>query len=151
MSDYSMGYYGFSDDEYEIVEEEVPPQRQAPKSPGLRSHLRAITKENAEMKKQLEEQKAMLQELMSEENPAAGGFQSGGRQGVARPFASDAEQMQYQRLQQMGAMPAAPMGSEAEAIARIRNAKSPEELMEFLRSQGNTQGSQSYNGMGYQG
>lgn len=46
-------------------------------------------------------------------------------------------QAQMQQLQQMGGMAAAPSGSEAEQIAQMRNAQSPEQLMQFLQGQGN--------------
>ncbi|MFD9584493.1 hypothetical protein ACFWBM_07380 [Streptomyces sp. NPDC059980] len=149
MSDYSMGYFGggyaYDGDEYEEFEEQ-PQQRQqnAPKSPGLRAHMKAITTENKQLKQELEEQRAALAELM--EGDGSQMFQPG----PPRTAVSDAEVMQMQRMQSMGAFgTAAPSGSQAEQVSRIRNAKSPDELMEYLRSQGSVHGTMNYDGMGY--
>ncbi|MFF8019823.1 hypothetical protein ACFZDJ_01590 [Streptomyces sp. NPDC007896] len=160
MSDYSMGYYGGNDDYAAMYEEqdpyeEQPPQRQRG-GQGLRNYAQGVAKENADLKRRLQEQEDAIRDLMANgQQPAGGapqttGSQPGGSQMLARPFASDAEQMQYQHLLSQGAMPAAPMGSQAEQVARIQNAQSPQELMDYLRSQGNTQGMQSYNGQGWQ-
>lgn len=46
-------------------------------------------------------------------------------------------QAALQQLQGMGNQAAAPQGSDAEAIAQMRNAQSPEQLMQYLNSQGN--------------
>ncbi len=46
-------------------------------------------------------------------------------------------QAAIQQLQGMGQNAAAPQGSEAEQIAQMRNAQSPEELMRFLQGNGN--------------
>lgn len=46
-------------------------------------------------------------------------------------------QAALQQLQQAGNQAAAPQGSEAEQIAQMRNAQSPEELMRFLQGNGN--------------
>lgn len=46
-------------------------------------------------------------------------------------------QAAMQQLQQMGGMAAAPQGTEAEQMAQIRNAQSPEALMQYLQQQGN--------------
>lgn len=142
----SMGYYGAGyAAEYEEQDEYEPPQRQqsAPRSPGLRSHIRAITTENKALKKELEDQKAALAELMEGD-----GHQPS--HGAPTPRLTDAERLQYERMQAMGVVGvAAPAGTQAEQIARINAARSPEELMDYLRSQGNTSGTGSYNGMGY--
>ena len=147
MSEYSMGYYGGDADDYttaDAYEYERQRQQNAPRTPGLRQHLNAITRENATLKKQLDEQKAMLQELME------GDSQPGTPAGGMPPLMTQAEQADYQHMLSQGtAQVAAPMGTQAEQIARIRNAKSPDELMEYLRSQGNTNGTQSYNGQGF--
>lgn len=46
-------------------------------------------------------------------------------------------QAALQQLQQMGQGAAAPQGTEAEQIAQMRNAQSPEELMKLLNANGN--------------
>jgi hypothetical protein len=46
-------------------------------------------------------------------------------------------QAQMQQLQQLGGMAAPPSGSDAEQMAQIRNAQSPEALMQYLQGQGN--------------
>ncbi|WP_367325354.1 hypothetical protein [Streptomyces sp. HUAS ZL42] len=148
---FDMGYYGsdpYGDAaEYEEFEEQ-PQQRQrnAPRSPGLRAHMKAISAENKALKKQLDEQKAMLQELMegdsSPQQPNAGGH-------PRSPLLTPEEQMQYQRMISIGAVHAAPpMGSQQEQINAIRNTKNPQELIDYLRSQGSTIGT-NYEGMGY--
>ncbi|MFI1044991.1 hypothetical protein ACH4U3_04120 [Streptomyces griseoruber] len=141
-----MGYYDGNDyaaDEYEEYEE--PQQRQQPRSPGLRAHLKAITAENKALKKELESQKAALQELMEGESPQLS-------RDTYAPNSSTLtaeEQMQIQRMQSMGTLGvAAPAGTQAEQVQRIRAAKSPDELMEYLRSQGSGIG-MNYEGMGY--
>lgn len=150
---WDMGYYGGNDgygaddDGYDFEE---PPQQQraAPRSPGLRSHMRAITAENKALKKELEEQKAALAELMEGDTsiqPQAAGYQH-----PRSPLLTPEEIANYQRMVNTGAVQAAaPAGTEAELVSRIRNAESPDALMEVLRSQGNTMGTANYNGMGY--
>lgn len=156
---YGMSYGGdgyYADADYQQLyeeqeEEDFDPQpqqrRNAPRSPGLRAHMKQITAENKALKKQLDEQKQMLQELMDDGSSAAGGA-PGGPPVQARPFASDAEQMQYQHMLSQGAMAAPPSGSQAEQINAIRSAKSPDELVAYLRSQGSAVG-QNYEGMGF--
>lgn len=46
-------------------------------------------------------------------------------------------QAALQQLQGMGGQAAAPAGSDAEQIAQMRNAQTPEALMQYLNSQGN--------------
>lgn len=46
-------------------------------------------------------------------------------------------QAAMQQMQQMGGMAAAPQGTEAEQIATMRNAQTPEALMQFLQQNGN--------------
>lgn len=64
-----------------------------------------------------------------------GGAQAGGGSGGSTVPADG--QAALQQLQQMGQGAAAPQGSEAEQIAQMRNAQSPEELMKFLNANGN--------------
>lgn len=140
------GYFVDADEEeQDEYYEELPQQRQrnAPKTPGLRAHLKSISAENKALKKQLDEQKAMLAELMEADGPQL----SNGAYPNSR--LTPEEQMQIAHLQSMGAMGAAPSGSVADQIQRINAAKSPQELEEYLRSQGNTNGTQSYQGQGY--
>ncbi|MFJ9245583.1 hypothetical protein [Streptomyces sp. NPDC101776] len=148
MSDYSMSYYStggvFDDDEPYGYEEEPQPQQNAPRSPGLRAHVKAITAENRQLKKELEEQKAALMELMEGDSPQASNAYPNSR-------LTQAEILQLTRMQEAGAVGvAAPMNTQLELISRIQNATSPQELMDFLHSQGNTNSTQSYQGMGYQ-
>lgn len=144
-----MGYFGGGDsygaDEYEEQDYyQPPPQRQnTPRSPGLRAAMRQMASENKALKQELETQKAMLQELMEGDAPQL----SQGSRPVSR--LTDAEQLQMEHMVSTGAMAAPPMGSQAEQIARIRNARSPQELADYLRSQGNTNGTMNYEGMGY--
>lgn len=63
-----------------------------------------------------------------------GGTQQGG--GAASTVPADG-QAALQQLQSMGQGAAAPQGSDAEQIAQMRNAQSPEELMKFLNANGN--------------
>lgn len=147
--DPSMGYYGGSfdaDDEYEEQDDYQPPQqrqRNAPKSPGLRQHMKAITQENRQLKKELEDSKAALMELMEGDSPQA----SNGA--YPRSTLTDAERLQVERMQSMGVLGvASPSGTQAEQISRINNARTPQELTEYLRSQGSVIGT-NYEGMGY--
>lgn len=60
------------------------------------------------------------------------------QQGQAPASTVPAEgQAAMQQLQQMGGQGAPPLGTEAEQQARIRNAQSPEELMQYLQQNGN--------------
>ncbi|WP_458246328.1 hypothetical protein [Streptomyces sp. MAI_2237] len=143
-----FGYYGGDPDEYEQDDEDFEPQpqqrRNAPRSPGLRAHMKAITAENRQLKKELEEQKAALAELMEGETlqPSQGAYPNS--------RLTQEEQLQIQRMQEQGVVGvAAPAGTQAEQIRQIRNAETPDALMAYLRSQGNSAGTQSYNGMGY--
>ncbi|MET8534023.1 hypothetical protein ABZV67_19295 [Streptomyces sp. NPDC005065] len=146
---YDMSYYGsdggYESGEYEPDQYEEPQQRQqnAPRSPGLRAHVKQLTSDNKALKQQVQDQAAALAELMGDDSP---------QQAASQPPTSrltQAEQMQYSRLQEMGVMGAPPMGSDAEQARRVRSCKSPEELAEYLVSQGNTLGTMSYQGMGY--
>ncbi|MEU3981782.1 hypothetical protein AB0F77_17060 [Streptomyces sp. NPDC026672] len=144
---YGMGYYDgneYDADEYEEFEE-APPQQQrnAPRSPGLRAHVKAITAENVALKRELESQKAMLQELMEGDAPQIS------QSPYPNSRLTPEEIMQYQRMQSMGAVGAAPpAGTQEEQIRQIRAAKSPEELTQYLRSQGSMTG-MNYTGVGY--
>lgn len=151
-----MGYYDGNSyneepDEYEVEEEPQPRQRQSG-GQGLRNYAQRVDRENQDLKRRL----AMLEEanrdLLGDSSHSPGyapqnGPQAGGN--PHSPILTAEEQQQYSRLLAQGAMPAAPSGSDAEQIARIRNAESPEALMAYLRSQGNTLGTQSYNGQGW--
>ncbi len=60
------------------------------------------------------------------------------QQGQAPASTVPAEgQAQMQQLQQLGGQSAPPLGSDAEQMAQIRNAQSPEALMQYLQQQGN--------------
>ncbi len=142
------GYYGGGDeydaDAYEAEFEEQPPQRQrqAPRSPGLRAYMKQQASEIKTLKQQVEEQKAMLAELMEGDSPQPS-------QGAyPRSRLTEAEQIQYQRLAEMGAVGVAPpAGSDAEMAARIRATRSADELRQLLAGQGAPL-MQNYNGTG---
>ncbi|MGW5475424.1 hypothetical protein [Streptomyces sp. NPDC004008] len=150
---YGMGYYDgneYEADEYEEFEEQPQQRQPAPRSPQLRQYVKQMASENKALKKQLDEQKAMLQELMDDNSSTSGFQQQGGYANPRSPRLTPEEQMQVQRMQEMGVVGVAPpMGTEREQAARIQNAKSPEELMEYLRTQGNANGTGNYQGMGY--
>lgn len=157
--DYGMGYgYGSgggydADAEYEEQDqyEEQPQQRQRQTGKGLRAYAQRVNKENQDLKRRLAEVEEANRDLMGQDPQMPGAPQNGGPQaGGQRPlFASDAEAMQFQHMLAQGVVGVAPsMGTQAEQIARIRNARSPEELTEYLRSQGTPLG-QNYEGMGY--
>ncbi|WP_339128808.1 hypothetical protein WJM95_07675 [Streptomyces sp. f51] len=156
---YDMGYYGggygFDADPYEEQEEqEEQPQPRKSGGQGLRSYAQRVDRENQDLKRRLAELEDANRDLLggsphSPGNaPQNGGPQPERRPILATPFASDAEQMQYHHMLSQGNMSAHPAGSEAEQIARIRNARNAEELTEYLRSQGSQIG-QSYDGMGF--
>ncbi|MFG3205001.1 hypothetical protein [Streptomyces sp. NPDC048192] len=142
---YGMGYYDgneYDADEYEEQDqyEEQPQQRQrnAPRSPGLRQAMRQLNAENQQLKRELDETKAMVQELVDDEAATRNRlFQQ--QSGHPRsPRLTQEEMQQMQRMQEMGVLGvAAPMGTQREQAARIQNCKTPEELMAYLQSQGN--------------
>jgi len=146
--DPSMGYYGGdADDEYEEQDDYQPPQRQqrnAPKSPGLRAYMKQQANEIKALKRQVEQQQSMLGELLE------GGDSPQLSQGVPQSRLTDAEQQQMQRMMAMGVLGVAgPQGTQNEQINAIRAARSPEELTNYLRSQGSVTGTDNYSGMGY--
>lgn len=162
MSDYSMSYFGGGDygadpyEGYEVVEEEEPQPRKRG-GQGLRNYAQRVDAENQDLKRRLAELEEANRDLLGQNPQSPGYAPQNGQQAVGQPerrpmthtpFASDAERMQYQYLLSQGSMAAAPMGSEAEMVARIRNARTPEELTELIRSQGGQIG-QNYEGMGY--
>jgi hypothetical protein len=159
--DYSggFGYYGQDPDEYadEYEEQEEPqPQPRKRGGQGLRAYAQSVDKENQTLKAKLREQEEAIRDLMANGPQAAGvapqgtGPQQNIMQNGHSPRLTQEEMLQAQRMQEMGRLGVSPSaGTQAEQIARIRNASSPEELTEYLRSQGATQMGQSYEGMGY--
>lgn len=155
-----MGYYGGgdgynADGGYEEQDDYQPPQRQRRDGQGLRAYAQRVQAENAALKEQLREREEALRDLMGQapqgagNAPQANGSQPGGYQHPRSPMLTPEEQMQMQRMVEMGVMAAPPQGTQAEQITRMRNAQSPQELMEYLRSQGNANGTGNYQGMGY--
>ncbi len=139
-----MSYYNGSDydaDEYEDYEE---PQRQrsAPRTPGLRAAMKAMRSEIAALKKERDELKSMNDELMEDSSqPSQGTY--------PRSTLTQAEQLQVQRLQEMGVLGvSAPSGTQAEQIAQMNQCRNAQELQDYLRSQGAPL-AQNYSGMGY--
>lgn len=144
-----MGYFGggdgydADDDEYGYEEPSQRQQRNTPRSPGLRAYMKQQAQEIKALKKQVEEQQAMLGELLEGDSPQSS-------QGVPHSRLTPEEQLQMQRMQEQGVVGvAAPAGTQAEQIARINAARSPQELTDYLASQGNQTGTGNYNGMGY--
>ncbi|MEV6049729.1 hypothetical protein [Streptomyces sp. NPDC052107] len=153
---YSMGYYDGNEyaDEYEEQDqyEEQPPQRQRRDGQGLRAYAQKVQRENAALKEKLREQEDAIRDLMGGQSPqpAGGAPQNILTQQPHSPRLTQAEMMQMQRMQEMGVVGvAAPMGTDREQAARIQNAQSPQELMDYLQSQGNQNGTGNYQGMGY--
>src|SRR5258705_4185884 len=143
---YSMGYYGGEND-YAAMYEEQEEQYEEPQprqrgGQGLRNYAQRVDAENQDLKRRLREQEDAIRDLMANGPQSAGGApQTTGPQQGGQPHAprmTDAEQMQYQHMVSTGAVQtAAPMGSEAEMVARIKSTQSPEELEALLASQGN--------------
>ncbi|KUJ38964.1 hypothetical protein ADL25_22280 [Streptomyces sp. NRRL F-5122] len=158
---YGMGYYGgggayggFDPDEYEEQQIEEQPQQRQRGGQGLRAYAQRVQAENAELKARLQEAEEANRDLLGQ-GPQGTGYapqniltQQNGN--PRSPILTQEEMMQMQRLQEMGVQAAPPLGSDREMANRIQNAASPEELMDILRSQGNTNGTQSYNGQGWQ-
>lgn len=67
----------------------------------------------------------------------SGAGQAQGQGGAAASTVPAEGQAALQQLQGMGGQAAAPQGSDAEQISQMRNAQTPEALMQFLQSQGN--------------
>ncbi|MEV7362765.1 hypothetical protein [Streptomyces sp. NPDC091299] len=151
---YGMGYYGGGDDgwnadpyeEQDQFEEQPQPRRRGGQS--LRSYAQGVQAENAELKRKLREAEEAIQDLVGDGSQQGPGYapQNGVPQSTVSPEGIQA----MQSMQQVGAQGAPPMGSDREMANRIQNAVSPEELMAILRSQGNMNGTQSYNGQGWQ-
>ncbi|WP_432020422.1 hypothetical protein [Streptomyces sp. 1222.5] len=160
--DYGMGYGGggYDADEYDEQEqqdqyEEQPPQRQRRDGQGLRAYAQRVQKENADLKEKLRAQEEALRDLVGQA-PQSAGFapqNTGPQGGYPHPrseMITPEQQMQISRMQEMGVLgTAAPLGTEREQAVRIQNAKSPQELLDYLASQGNQHGTGNYQGMGY--
>ncbi|MFF4306997.1 hypothetical protein [Streptomyces sp. NPDC001601] len=162
--DYGMGYgydsgsaYDADAEDFERYEEEpqMPSQRRGGQS--LRNYAQRVDAENQDLKRRLKELEEANRDLLGNgpqspgNAPQNGGPQPDGYQSIRSAGGlTQAEQQAYRVMQQSGAMTAPPMGSEAEQIARIRNAKSPDELTEYLRSQtGSTVTNYEGQGFGY--
>lgn len=76
----------------------------------------------------------MLAQQPADTSAQGTGAQPGGAPASTVPAEGQAA---LQQMQQMGQMAAPPAGSDAEQIAIMRNAQTPEALMQYLQSQGN--------------
>lgn len=83
------------------------------------------------------------QYLAKASTDTSGQGQAQGQGGAAASTVPAEGQAALQQLQGMGTQAGAPAGSDAEQISQMRNAQTPEQLMQYLNSQGNPYG---YNG-----
>ena len=129
MTNSGFGYDGYGDEDDDGFEPPEPPRKGT--GQGLRQYLKSVQAQNRELRQTVENQEAMLRAL-AEETPPTQGRQP-------NSTLTSAEQVQAQRMQEMGVIGAAPpQGTDNEQANRIAACKSVDELNDLLTSMGNT-------------